>query len=170
VNEIMTEIAAGPNAARLGVILVRGRVSARRPIRETMMLMRLHKSNHCVVIDNSPAYKGMLQKVKDYVTWGELDQSTVELLLQKRGRLPGNKRLTDEYVKETTEFASISEFVSAFLRFEANLRDIPGLKPVFRLRPPRKGFERLGKKNPFQVGGTAGYRGKAINELIGKMA
>ncbi|MBD3354645.1 50S ribosomal protein L30 [Candidatus Woesearchaeota archaeon] len=40
---------------------------------------------------------------------------------------------------------------------------------IFRLHPPRKGFERKGIKLPFKVGGALGYRGEKINELIKKM-
>ena len=43
------------------------------------------------------------------------------------------------------------------------MRDVPGLKPVFRLHPPRKGYE--GIKRSFKEGGALGYRGEKINEL-----
>ncbi|MGB9748245.1 MAG: uL30 family ribosomal protein [Candidatus Woesearchaeota archaeon] len=40
---------------------------------------------------------------------------------------------------------------------------------IFRLNPPRKGFERKGIKKPFNLGGAYGYRGEKINELIKRM-
>jgi large subunit ribosomal protein L30 len=40
---------------------------------------------------------------------------------------------------------------------------------VFRLNPPRKGFERKGIKKPFHLGGAYGYRGKRIDDLIKRM-
>lgn len=41
--------------------------------------------------------------------------------------------------------------------------------PVFHLSPPRKGFGRKGIKIPFSQGGATGYRGKDINDLLGRM-
>ncbi len=40
---------------------------------------------------------------------------------------------------------------------------------LFRLAPPRGGFERKGIKTPFTKGGVLGYRGDKINLLIQKM-
>jgi large subunit ribosomal protein L30 len=44
-----------------------------------------------------------------------------------------------------------------------------GLKPVFRLRPPSKGFERGGIKQSYNMGGVLGDRKQAINSLIESM-
>lgn len=40
---------------------------------------------------------------------------------------------------------------------------------LFRLAPPKGGFERKGIKSPFTKGGVLGYRGDKINNLIKKM-
>ena len=40
---------------------------------------------------------------------------------------------------------------------------------VFKLCPPKGGFERKGIKNPFSLGGALGYRAKEINDLIKRM-
>jgi len=45
---------------------------------------------------------------------------------------------------------------------------IPGLKPYFRLHPPKGGFKGSVKK-PYNAGGELGYRGSAINDLIMRM-
>ncbi|HNR25150.1 MAG TPA: 50S ribosomal protein L30, partial [Methanobacteriaceae archaeon] len=42
-----------------------------------------------------------------------------------------------------------------------------GLKPVFRLHPPRKGYKDI--KKAFNEGGTLGYRGEDINHLLKRM-
>ena len=61
------------------------------------------------------------------------------------------------------------EFTQQFFEVKSRLRDIPGLKPYFRLLPPRGGFERKGIKTPFSMGGSLGYRGQHINMLIKRM-
>ena len=42
-------------------------------------------------------------------------------------------------------------------------------KNVFRLQPPKKGFERKGIKKPFTTGGALGNRKVKINDLIKRM-
>lgn len=155
---------------RLAVIRIRGRVDRSLSLKKTLELLRLNRTNHCVIIDNRETYQGMLQKAKDLITWGELDSTTMKELLLKRGRLEGGKRITEDFFRNKTKFTSIDDFINKFLKFEASLSDIKGLKPVFRLHPPRKGHKRRGVKQPFTLGGALGYRGNEINNLISKMA
>ncbi|MHC1626296.1 MAG: 50S ribosomal protein L30 [Methanoculleaceae archaeon] len=146
------------------VVQVRGTVNTRREIRDTLRMLRLHHINHCVIVPKTPAYLGMIRKVRGYVAYGEVNSEALTTLLRTRGRLIGNVRLTDEYVREHSRFGSIEEFAGALLRGEAALSDIPGLKPVLRLHPPRKGYRPL--KRTFQQGGALGYYGEEINTLL----
>jgi large subunit ribosomal protein L30 len=110
----------------------------------------------------------MINKVKDYCTFGEVDAEVIKELLEKRGRLPGNKQLTAEYLKKEvkTDFDSLSKSLA---EGKASLKDIPGLKRYFKMHPPVGGFERGGVKHPFAAGGALGYRGKEMGKLIQKM-
>ncbi|RLF23652.1 MAG: 50S ribosomal protein L30 [Thermoprotei archaeon] len=152
----------------LAVIRIRGTAGVPKDVEDTLKMLRLVRKHHCVIIDNRPSYLGMLQKVKDYVTWGEIDAETLALLLRRRGRLRGNTRLTDDHVKKLG-YENIEQFAKAVLEGKARLDDIPGLKPVFRLAPPSGGFKGTIKK-PYKAGGELGYRGSAINDLLKRMA
>ena len=149
------------------VVQVRGTVKTRREIKDTLKMLRLHHINHCVIIPDTPAYMGMIRKVKDFVAYGEIEAGVVEELLRNRGRLTGDLRLTDEYVKENSQYSGISEFAQALSAGDARLADVPGLKPVLRLHPPRKGYKTT--KRTFQQGGSLGYHGEDINSLLYKM-
>jgi len=149
------------------VIRLRGNVDVNRKIKETLKLLRLHKKYHCVVIPDTPSYRGMLQVVKDYVAFGEIDEKILASLLRNRGRLRGNRKLTDEYVKEKTGYESIEDFAKAVIDGKAKLKDLPDLKPVFRLHPPRGGLKSI--KWHFGYGGDLGYHGKEIARLLYKM-
>ncbi|MEM4245643.1 MAG: 50S ribosomal protein L30 [Candidatus Nanoarchaeia archaeon] len=153
---------------RIAVIRVRGRVHLRKEIEDTLKLMRLYRKNTCVIIKDSEPMIGMLQKVKDYVTWGEIDEETFKLLLDKRGRLAGNVKLTEEYLKEKLK-TDYDTFSKDYFAFKKELKDIPGMKQFFKLCPPVHGFERKGIKKPFSLGGALGYRKEKINELIKRM-
>jgi large subunit ribosomal protein L30 len=149
------------------IVQVRGTVNTRREIKDTLKMLRLHHINHCVLVPDTPEYLGMVRKVKDFVAYGEVDAETLGTILATRGRLTGNRRLTDEYVKENTPYGGIRDFAQAIHEGNARLSDLPGLKPVLRLHPPRKGL--LTIKRTFQQGGALGYYGKEINSLLYKM-
>lgn len=149
------------------VIRVRGTVNVRHDIKKTLQMLRLHRVNHCVIVEENETFKGMLQKAKDYITWGELDKDTLVELIRKRGRLIGDRPVDDEYIKSSTPYKSVEEFAEAIIDGKIRYRDLPDIKPVFRLSPPRKGYE--GIKRAYSVGGALGYRGKDINDLIKRM-
>jgi large subunit ribosomal protein L30 len=111
----------------------------------------------------------MLQKAKDYITWGNADAALVEKMITERGRLMGDKPITDEYVNENTDFASIKEFAAAIVAGDATVKDLPEMKRVFRLHPPvgPKGWG--GLKRSFVVGGALGARGDEISALVERM-
>jgi large subunit ribosomal protein L30 len=151
----------------IAVVKVRGAIRAQREARETLDMLRLARTNHAVLIDNRPAFMGMLKRVQNYVTWGEASKETVALLLQKRGRLAGDKKLTDEYA-EKIGYKSIGELAEAVASCKVEHRKLPEMQPVFKLHPPTKGFKGKTKKS-YRSGGEAGYRGERINELIKRM-
>lgn len=152
---------------RLAVVRVKGSVGVRRSVEDTLKMLNLTRVNHCTFIDDRPTYLGMLGKVKDSVTWGEPSAEEVEQLLRHRGELEGGARLTDDYIKENSSFEDIRGFAKAFVEFKAELSDIPGLKKVMRLHPPRKGHGSI--KRSFKEGGALGYRGEGIRKLLPRM-
>lgn len=153
---------------KLAVVRVRGSVKVRREVLDTLRMLGLTRLNHCVVVEDTPSIRGMLQEAKDYITWGEIGTEALKELLLKRGRLVGNKKLTEDYVRANTRFSSIQELARAVVNGEAELPKIlPELKKVFRLHPPSKGHGSI--KRPFKFGGALGYRGKEIDKLIARM-
>jgi len=95
--------------------------------------------------------------------WGEIDSETLCVLLEKRGMLEGRNRLTSAYVNDQTAFKDIESLAKAVVDGTATLRDVPKLKRVLRLHPPRKGHK--GVKKPFPEG-VLGFHGSDINELL----
>jgi large subunit ribosomal protein L30 len=150
----------------LAVIRLRGRVAISYKINDALKLMHLHKRNHATLITDVHSNRGTLQKIKDYATWGEVNREGLDMLLRKRGRVDGNIKLTDEYVKKNLRYKSISELGKAINSLKLNIKN-SGLKPVFRLHPPKGGFNKPIKKA--YPKGQLGYRGEAINDLIKKM-
>jgi len=151
------------------VIRVRSNRGVKPKIRDTMSMLNLTRVNHAVLIPDTPAYAGMLQKVKDYVTWGEIEADTIASLLKERGRMTGDKPVTDAEIKAGSEYSTIKALAKAIAAGDARTNDVEELKPVFRLHPPRgtKGWG--GIKRSFSIGGALGFRGEAITELVERM-
>ena len=149
------------------VIRVRGQPDVNYNIEYTMGLLGLNKVNNCAVIPENASTKGMLQVIKDYCTWGEIDEATLAALIRARGKVVGDKALDDDYLKENSEFKSVEEMAKAIIETNYKMRDVVGVKPIFRLHPPIKGYE--GNKRSFQNGGALGYRGQKINDLVNRM-
>ena len=149
----------------IAAIRVRGTTGVKGEIADTMKMLRLNQINHAVILDETPSYQGMLQKAKDYITWGEIKEETLAKVISKRGRLPGGAKLTEEYLKENTSHKSVKDLTKAVFKGE-KLEEI-GIKPVFRLHPPRKGYKNI--KKAYNEDGTLGYRGEDIEDLIKKM-
>ncbi len=148
-------------------VKVRGSISAQKEARTTLEMLRIDKSNHAVLVENSPSIIGMLKRVQSYVTWGEISKEVTVALLTKRGRLAGNKKLTEEYAQKIG-YESLNHLADAVASCKIAYPTLPGIQPLFKLHPPRKGFKGKTKKS-FRAGGEAGYRGEAINELITRM-
>jgi large subunit ribosomal protein L30 len=142
---------------RLAVIRIKGKKGVDRRIEDTLRMLNLTRVNYCTIVNDDGVYLGMLEKAKDYITWGEVDEEGVTILLRHRGELSGGRKLTDSYIKKHTKYDSIAEFSQAFVNFEAELSDVPDLRTFFRLHPPRKGHE--GIKRTFRQGGALGPRG-----------
>ncbi len=149
------------------VIRIRGTINVSHKERDTMRFLRVDRNNYASIIDDRADFKGMLQKAKDWITWGEPDVETVKEMLEKRGRLPGDARLTEEHVKKFG-FESFEDLATKLVNCEVGLHQIEGLKPFFRMHPPKKGFKKSVKR-PYRSKGELGYRGEAINELARRM-
>ncbi|MGB9675396.1 MAG: 50S ribosomal protein L30 [Candidatus Nanoarchaeia archaeon] len=154
--------------SRLAIIRIKGESNLSPEIRTALKNLKLYKKNYCSVWSNKPDIIGQFQKVKDWTTFGELDEKTFLLLLKNRGRVAGNKPLTEDYLKSKLNL-SFEDFTKKYFAFEIELKDIPGLKLFFRLHPPKGGFERKGIKESYAAGGALGYRGKDINKLLARM-
>jgi large subunit ribosomal protein L30 len=151
----------------LVAVRIRGLSDISQEVKDTLSMLRLNRNCHATLVDDRPAYKGMLRKSKDCLTWGEVSQENIALLLKKRGRLVGDKKLTDEYAKELG-YKSLDNLAEAIFKVEVECSSLPKVKPVFRLHPPKKGFK--GKiKRSYAAGGELGYRGDAINDLLKRM-
>ena len=106
------------------VIRVRGTTGVIKNIADTLDMLRLNRISHAVLVEDTPSYNGMLQKAKDYITWGEIDADLLAEIIAKRGKFTGNNKVTDEYVAENSDYKNIDELAKAVIAGEVKLMDL----------------------------------------------
>lgn len=130
----------------VAAVRIRGRVGVRAATAETLARLRLGKPNACALIRANAAYMGMLKKCNNYIQYGEIDNATLEKLLGKHASGVDAKAVLDG---------------------SYSLQELRKSMP-FMLHGPRHGYRRSTKKG-YAQGGSLGYAGAAINELITRM-
>ncbi len=147
------------------VVRLRGTPGLSKKVRDTLEMLRLKAVNNCVLVPETPDYKGMLEVVRHTVTWGEIEKETLVELLKKRLRSEGDKKVDENTLKQLTGYG-FEELADALLSGKVKMKSFPKLKQVFRLTPPSKGLKNV---KEFYPKGDLGYRGKEINELLRRM-
>ena len=142
---------------KIAVVRIRGIRSMEPKIKVALEYLRLHRPNHCVLINVTPQTMGAVKKVKDYVTYGNINEETLLKVLNKRGE-KGGKLLRDSMPQD-----EIKKAAKEILKGK-NLSDYAD--PVFRLHPPRGGYKDIKRAHPI---GDLGKRGEEINELLKRM-
>ncbi|RZN60228.1 50S ribosomal protein L30 [Methanonatronarchaeum sp. AMET6-2] len=141
-------------------IRVRGTVGVEKNITRTLEHLNLNRPNHCVLLKENESNQGMLQKSKDYITWGELNKEGAKHILNRADYKNGDLE------QKIEEHGSIEKLAEKLSKEKTTPQEI-GLKPVIRLHPPRKGYKKT--KRSYKENGSLGYRGEDINKLIYRM-
>ncbi|MEM0094645.1 MAG: uL30 family ribosomal protein [Candidatus Micrarchaeaceae archaeon] len=131
----------------LAIIRVRGRANVRRSISETLNRLNLRRVNNLVLVFGQGQSIGMIKKCTDYIAYGEIDKATLGALNAAKGL-----GLDDE---------KIEGMLSGKIP--------PGevLSLPIRMKPPKHGYKSI--KRNVNDGGSLGYNGAGINNLIKRM-
>ncbi|VVB76583.1 50S ribosomal protein L30 [Candidatus Tiddalikarchaeum anstoanum] len=142
----------------IAVIRIRGLINVEKTIKDTLMMLRLETKHSCVLLPEAPVYIGMVNKVKDYVTFGKVSDDTIKLLMSKRLKRKDKKKVTPDLIERVTKLIKEGKL----------LKDDVDVVPIFVLNPPKKGFEKEGIKKTYVQGGALGKRDN-IDNLIKRM-
>jgi len=133
-------------------IRIKGVIGVRSEAAETLERMRIRRKYACVVLHKTKENLGRVNKMKDFIAYGEISDDMFEKLIEARGK-PLDKSKKIDAKKAVAEFKKGKTFE------ELNL------KPFFRLHPPRKG---ISTKTHFPKG-ALGNHGEKINSLVERM-
>lgn len=148
------------------VVRISGKANLERDTKDTLKMLRLDAPHNCALLPITPDYKGMIERVRDHVTYGEIDKQTLVEVLRKRLRTSGNEKVSEPSLKTVTGHASHEELADVLLSGKVRLSNFKKVQPILRLTPPSKGFKSTKSHYPE---GDLGYRGNAINSLLERM-
>ncbi len=129
----------------VAAVRIRGSVNVRDDIAETMDRLNLKRVNNCTLIKVNNPYLGMLKKCINHIAYGEVDEETMGRLVSKFG---------------------LNVDPKAVVSGKIDMKGLSDAMPL-RLQPPKHGFS--GVRLHHNQGGSLGYLGKDVNELIKRM-
>ncbi len=150
-------------------VRLRGTAGDNPDVEKTLESLKLERTFQARLLENTPSMLGMLRAAKNLVAWGEVSPKLLERLLQKRGEREAGKDLDGAFVR-MFGVPSLEGLAKSVVSGEVGLEELwrAGLKPRFRLHPPRGGFKRSLRRAATD-GGELGYRGGDINSLVKRM-
>ncbi len=137
------------------IILIRiaGMVEIPDNVQATLYHMRLRRKYSAVIMHETPENMKLIMNVRNFVAFGKISEDNLAKLISLRGEpLKANSKIDVKAIVAGLDKKSLEEL---------------GLKPFFRLHPPRKGIE---SKKHFGVGkGVLGDNKENINKLLERM-
>ncbi len=135
------------------VIRIAGMVKMVGKIEEGLSRLRLRRKYSAILLEETPENEKFLRRLRDFVAYGKISEENVAKLIQLRGQLKDkSKKIDGKKIASELGKKKLEDF---------------GLKPFFRLHPPRKGIE--SKKHFGKGKGVLGNHGEKINELLERM-
>ncbi len=133
------------------VLRIKGQADVPHWADTTLKLLKLEKKYRATILPVQENTLGMLDKVKHYVCWQEVDATLARELLEKKGRKSGYKKITDADL-DGTGYKTMDELAGALADGQVSLSRVKPLKPWFAMAPPRHGFKRSTKRMYGQKG------------------
>ncbi len=145
------------------VVRMKGTINVPHWANTTLDLLHLDKRFRATIIPEKENTKGMLNKIKHYVSWQEVDAPTAKELLEKKARKEGYEKLTTDDILKLG-FKSSDDLAKSLAEGTAMLSKLKPLKPWFALAPPKGGFKRSTKRT-YGEGGILGNHKELLTQV-----
>ncbi|MFA5929816.1 MAG: uL30 family ribosomal protein [Candidatus Micrarchaeia archaeon] len=147
---------------RIAVIRLKGKRGITPTVKATFVSLNLNRLHTCTLLPDTIGSRGMIKSCKDSVSFGPVDDSTVAMLLERRGMTRDGKKLSAAMRPE-----AIAKLAKEISSSDMSLSD-HAILPFFFLAPPRGGFDG-GSKKAYAPTGPLG-KNPGIGALLAKMA
>lgn len=134
------------------VIRISGMVDVPEVINYTLDNINLRRKYSAILMNETPENMKLLNQVRSFVAYGTISNENLIKLISLRGESTKKGKIDAESIVKALDKKSLKE---------------QGMKPFFRLHPPRGGIE---SKKHFGIGkGVLGDNKENINKLLERM-
>lgn len=123
------------------VLNLHGKINSTQAVRKALGELKVDKKFSASVVTDDDSTVGMLKLCKDYVAWSPIDEGLLATLLEKRGMVSTEARL-DATALSALGYKKHSDLANRMLKDHIRLSQVGGVRPFFRLSPPKGGFRR----------------------------
>jgi len=152
--------------ALLLVVNLHGKINSTRATRRALGEMKVERKFTASVLSDDGPTVGMLKSCKDFLAWGPLEKETLATLLERKGMVSERKHMGPEALAELGA-KSYEELAGRMLDQSLRLSALKGVRPFFRLSPPRGGFKKSLRRQSSD-GGVLG-RNPNLAEIVRRM-
>jgi large subunit ribosomal protein L30 len=137
--------------ALLLVLNIHGAINSSTPVRKALEELKVVRKFTASVVSDDASTMGMLKLCKDRVAWAPIDAELLGTLLKKRGMVSTTKELDADALKKMG-FKKPEDLADKMLEKGVRLSAVEGIKPFFRLAPPRGGFKQSMRRQSTEKG------------------
>ncbi len=148
------------------VLNLRGKIDSTAGVRKALAELKVERKFSATILTDDPPTVGMLKACKDYVAWAPADPKLLTSLLKSRGMVSESRKLDQEALK-SLGFKKYEDFAEKIMKDGARLSAHKGIRPFFRLSPPKGGF-RLSMRRQASEKGILGNNPR-LAELVERM-
>ena len=152
--------------ALLLAVNLHGLINSSGPVRKALTELKVERKFSASVFTDDENTVGMLKLCKDRLAWAPVDEGMLATLLAKRGMVSESKPLDSASLKGMG-YRSHEELAQKMLKDGIRLSKLNGVRPFFRLAPPKGGFKRSMRKQ-YSEKGLLGSNPK-LEEIVRRM-
>ena len=152
--------------ALLLVLNLHGAINSSAQVRKALEELKVVRRFSASVVPEDPSTLGTLKLCKDRVAWAPIEADLLATLLKKRGMISATKSLDSVSLKKMG-YKDHEELAAKMVEQEIRLSAVQGLRPFFRLAPPKGGFRRSMRRGSTEKGMLGSN--PRLSELVGRM-
>ena len=149
------------------VVNLHGRINSSAPVRKALGELKVERKFTATLVPDDVQAIGMLKLCKDYLAWCPVDSELLTTLLEKRGMATESRRLGEEALAKLG-VKKHGELAEKILKGNVRLSSMEGIRPFFRLSPPRGGFKGSMRRQYTEKKGILGNNPK-LPEIVRRM-
>jgi large subunit ribosomal protein L30 len=152
--------------ALLLIVNLHGAINSSGPVRKALEELKVERRFSASVVPGDEPTLGTLKLCKDRLAWAPVDAPFLAALLKKRGMVSTTKHL-DSAALKALGYKDYEELAAKMVKDGMRLSALEGVRPFFRLAPPKGGFKRSMRRG-WNERGLLGGNPK-LAELVGRM-